>query len=424
MRTLSVFIEICSEQKYVGAITGESYSDASFKYDKEYLSSEYAVPISVSLPLKEEAFSPERTGAFFESLLPEGFSRRAVANWIKADERDYITILSALGKECLGAIKILEEETVIPAAYEELSIDRVRELAAEGATRSTQILMETHLSLAGASGKVGLYYDKDNDKWFLPIGDAPSTHIVKQSHVRYDQIVLNEQLCMLMAERICLNVPKSFIINTGKNTDNEVLFVTERFDRLLYEGRIINNLVSPLRLHQEDFAQALGIPSEKKYERDPSGYMKKMFDLLRSNSSDPVEDQKELFRRIVFNYLIGNTDCHIKNYALLYNRDLKGVRLAPAYDILSTMVYDITTDISFYIGGQINIRKIDRSSFLLAAEEVNMNSKMAEILFDDIANSFEYALNDATEQLVNEGFSAVKEMRERILKSGGYAMIS
>ena len=47
-----------------------------------------------------------------------------------------------------------------------------------------------------------------------------------------------------------------------------------------------------------------------------------------------------------------------------------------------------------------------------------------EILFDDIANSFEYALNDATEQLVDEGFFAAKEMRERILKSGGYAMIS
>jgi len=211
-----------------------------------------------------EEFSIQQTKNFFEGLLPEGFSRRAVANWAKVDENDYLSILAELGRECLGAIMVVEGEKSTSQHYEKLGIKQVKELAAEGATRSTRILMETHLSLTGASGKVGLYYDKDHDEWYLPKGNAPSTYIVKQSHVRLEQIVLNEQLCMLTAKLLGIDVPDSFIINLGKGKDEEVLFATQRYDRKLSDRETIDGLRTPLRLHQEDFSQALGIGSSQK----------------------------------------------------------------------------------------------------------------------------------------------------------------
>ena len=120
------------------------------------MNSEEGMPISISLPFQDEKFSPEITKTFFESLLPEGFSRRAVADWIKSDEHDYITILAALGKECLGAIKISDGEKLTSKKYERFTLEGVKALAAEGAKKSTKILIETHLSLTGASGKLTL----------------------------------------------------------------------------------------------------------------------------------------------------------------------------------------------------------------------------------------------------------------------------
>ncbi len=415
MRKLQVYIEILGEQKLVGHIAGSDYTDARFQYEKEYMDSSYGHPISVSLPFQMEEFSALQTKNFFEGLLPEGFSRRAVANWAKVDENDYLSILAELGRECLGAIMVVEGEASAYQHYEKLGINQVKELAAEGATRSTQILMETHLSLTGASGKVGLYYDKEHDEWYLPKGNAPSTHIVKQSHVRLDQIVLNERLCMLTAKLLGVDVPESFIINLGKGKDEDVLFATQRYDRKLSAEKMIDGMHAPLRLHQEDFSQALGIASANKYEKEPSGYLGKMFDLVASKSSKPLEDQKKLLERIVFNCLIGNTDCHIKNYSILYSEDLGEIRLAPAYDIVSTRVYKMTNEMSFFIGGELNINKINRKSFEAAAEDMKIGQKMVMNVFDSMADRFENALKEAADMLAGDGYKDAKEISEKIL---------
>lgn len=101
-------MEISGKQKKVGQITGSSAADAFFAYSDEYLQDSSAVPLSVSLPLTGKAFSPVQTQNFFEGLLPEGFTRRCVAGQLQRDERDYLSILSGLGNECLGAIQISE----------------------------------------------------------------------------------------------------------------------------------------------------------------------------------------------------------------------------------------------------------------------------------------------------------------------------
>ncbi len=423
MRELKVYIEISGKQTLVGTIRGNDFTDAFFSYHDEYLSAGNPAQISISLPLQKEPFSPERTRNYFESLLPEGFSRTAVADWIKVDEKDYLTILSCLGRECLGAIKIVEGEDTGESAYERLPEASIKELAAEGATESTRILMETHLSLTGATGKVGLYYDEAADKWYLPRGNAPSTYIVKQSHVRLKNLVLNEQLCMLTAKNLGIAVPESFITNTGAN-DDELLFATKRYDRVFSDKKSINGLLCPLRLHQENFAQALGISPSDKYEKKPSAYMKRMFELIRNHSSDPVNDQKALLMSIIFHFLIGNTDCHVKNYSLLYGPDLRSKRLAPIYDLVATRVYKTTSEMSFYIGGELDIEKIERIHFAQAADEAGIAERMVLHTFDEIAGRFENALTTATDELAKLGFEQAAKLKKDILRSGGYRNVS
>ena len=106
MRNLGVWIEIGGLQTYVGRIIGEKEEDVRFSYAEEYLSGNIARPISIHLPLSENAFSVDDTRNFFEGLLPEGFTRRCVAGLLHTDANNYLSLLAGLGNECLGAIKI------------------------------------------------------------------------------------------------------------------------------------------------------------------------------------------------------------------------------------------------------------------------------------------------------------------------------
>ena len=215
MENLIVSMERGGVMRRVGLISGNNASDSRFSYSEDYLGSDDAAPVSLSLPLQTEAFSPAQTKNFFEGLLPEGFTRRTVAQWMHVAEDDYLPILHGLGRECLGALCITVEGEETDAAYTPITGQEVQALAAEGATKSAELVTKSHLSLTGASGKVGLYYNADTDAWYLPRGTAPSTHIVKQSHVRLDGIVTNEQLSLLTAARCGIEIARSFIINTG-----------------------------------------------------------------------------------------------------------------------------------------------------------------------------------------------------------------
>ena len=224
MRKLDVFIEINGIQIHAGTIKGDNPDNAIFAYAPEYVEKKYP-SLSISLPVEKNDFSPEDTRNFFEGLLPEGFARKSVAKWIHAEEEDYLTVLEVLGAECLGAIRVGDEAE--SGSYVELTMDEVKSLAREGVSKSTEMITEAHLSLTGASGKVGLYYDESEDVWYKPIGSAPSTHIVKQSHVRLSGIVTNEQLSLVTAEKLGIDIPESFIINVGHGGDEDVLFATK-----------------------------------------------------------------------------------------------------------------------------------------------------------------------------------------------------
>lgn len=233
----------------------------------------------------------------------------------------------------------------------------------------------------------------------------------------------NEQLSLTAASKLGISIPESFIINTGAARDEEILFATKRYDRVIPKNAAyINGLIRPFRLHQEDFAQALGIPAYEKYEKGNKRYLLKAFQLLRNNVANPLTDQLKLWDMLIYDYLIGNTDNHIKNLSLLYSEDLKTVGLAPAYDIISTVIYQGTSrEMAIGIGGERNIDRITREHFINAASDIGFGKKMALKHFDGLVDGFEKALNETAVQLSEEGYLKAKDIAEQILKYGGYS---
>ena len=195
-------------------------------------------------------------------------------------------------------------------------------------------------------------------------------------------------------------------------------YVTEQLDRLMQEdSRVIDGKKVPFRLQQEDFAQALGVPASQKYEKIGDSYLKRVFTLLRQYSDNPVEDQLKLWDICIFNYLIGNTDNHIKNIGLLYGKDRRTIRLAPAYDIVSTMIYEESTEqMAMAIDGELDIRKITKESFRAEARHIGLGERIAMRRFEQMQNSFERALAQAKEEIQDAGYPGVEEIYEKILR--------
>jgi hypothetical protein len=141
-------------------------------------------------------------------------------------------------------------------------------------------------------------------------------------------------------------------LRAAKTTAHKVgeieFLLSERYDRTIDENGVIH------RLHQEDVCQALGIPSEIKYQVEGGPGLKECFALLRIASSNAVADLRDLLDAVMFNLLIGNNDSHAKNYSILYGVDGKG-RLAPLYDLVCTAYSpEIENQLAMKIGGQAN----------------------------------------------------------------------
>ena len=118
---------------------------------------------------------------------------------------------------------------------------------------------------------------------------------------------------------------------------------------------------------------------------------------------------------LVFDYLAGNTDNHLKNISLLYGRDLHSIRLAPAYDIVSTVVYpSAVRDMALSVGGEINLDRIGRREFEEEARKDGLGVKMAMKRFDFMCENFSQALRLSAEKLVSEGFLMAADISRKI----------
>lgn len=140
-----------------------------------------------------------------------------------------------------------------------------------------------------------------------------------------------------------------------------------------------------------------------------------MFDVLKTYSANPIEDQFKLWKITVFNYLIGNTDNHIKKSSLLYSKDLKTIRLAPCYDVVSTRIYDSSTDeMSLSINGKLNRTEIERIDFEKEAKSLGLGKKLAMDMYDTMVAEFSVVVTQSAEELISLGFVEAAVLANKI----------
>lgn len=400
---------------------GESFY--GFTYAGAYLADPTAFPLSVSLPLSSRRFPGSLALPFFEGLLPEGDARSAVARQFHASSNNPAQLLRLLGRDCAGDVMVVKEGDPaqppardrylrLPHGLEDIAHDPLREIAG--------LRAEHRLSLAGAQEKIALYHDGREaleGGWYAPLDGSPSSHIVKpQTSDRFPCLALNEYLCMKAASFLGIAVAEVSLLRAA-----HPLLVVERFDRVVTENRTAAGLRVIERVHQEDACQALGHCSDEKYESSSSVYVPRVANLLVSYAERPAEALRELHGLMLYNYLIGNCDAHLKNYSLVWTGSTS-VRLAPAYDLASTAVYDgrfgakLSRSMGLRVGEHLNIDKVNASDFDLLAKELRQPAWQAADERARLRHELPDALRRAAEQAASSGFGEEADaLADRIL---------
>jgi len=336
-----------------------------FQYDARWLERPEAIPLSLFLPLRSQPYEDDASRPFFSNLLPEAGIRQAVARKLGVSEQNDFALLWTLGGECAGAVYLLPEGQN-PAGnndYVPLNEATLHETIASLPKHPLLAGDEgIRLSLAGAQNKLPVYIL--NNIIHLPKSGSPSSHIIKPSIRDLEGTVENEAFCMTLAGHMGLPIPRVIV---RKNRD--ALYLIERYDRTTDPD---GNLV---RIHQEDFCQALGVPPDQKYENEGGPSLKRCFGLLKERSIRPAADIKVLLNWVLFNLLVGNADAHAKNIALIFTGS--GPKLAPFYDILCTAVYEGLTDkMAMRIGGENRPKWIQARHLERFSQETGIKSRM------------------------------------------------
>ncbi|MCL2136555.1 MAG: HipA domain-containing protein [Coriobacteriia bacterium] len=405
----------------IGRLESSSAYDISFHYDEQYRADSNAVPLSLSLPLAKSSYSIDETLPFFEGLLPEGQALENLAYGLGISPLNIMDLLHAVGRETVGAIRIglAHDFDLEQSAYIPLTEDDIEQLSDKSGVAAPLLLRRAKLSLAGAQSKIGLYIltKHDGEKaFYLPNGVAASTHIIKVDSDKYYDLVPNEWYCNSLARACGLDVPVIEIINTSRP-----MLAIKRFDRTMKsDSPYFNGLPSPIRLHQEDFSQALGINRVMKYEMGDNDYRQMVSALIREYSASPLHDIEALAMLGCFDFLIGNCDNHLKNISIIYSEDYQKIRLAPFYDLLSTTVYELDREMGMRIGSTRNIDQVERNDFTLMGSSLGISRKRMFNLLDEMRERLNLAIaGDATDELSNIQSSesqVIKEIRQGTLR--------
>jgi serine/threonine-protein kinase HipA len=328
-RQLDVFLR----DRKVGLLEQDEAGQLRFTYDATWLADPAHMALSLSLPLRLEPFGNREARPFFAGLLPEAEKRDLVARALGISARNDFALLDRIGGECAGAVTFRRPDEA-PPAEAVAGAAACRPLGEDELARIIEILPDrpllageagVRLSLAGAQDKLPVLLR--DDAIALPLGDTPSSHILKPPIRRFEGSVHNEAFCLELARAAGLH---AVTVELRSVKEHDFLLV-ERYDRRRAPDGAIR------RLHQEDFCQAMGYPPELKYQAEGGPTLVQCFELVRRASTRPAVDLLRLLDGLLFNLLIGNNDAHAKNCSLLY--DAAGAELAPLYDISSTVVY-------------------------------------------------------------------------------------
>lgn len=409
-KTLDVYLHA----DHVGQLIQNEHGDMIFDYAQNWLDNPQAIPLSHSLPLRAEQFDRNECRGFFAGILPEEAKREIIARNLGISARNDFAMLEQLGGECAGAVTFIPAGEKLPEQNHSYKLLTDADLARVLRELPRRPLMAgadgIRLSLAGAQDKIAVHVD--GDQISIPLGGAPSTHILKPAIAHFEGLVFNEALCMTLATSIGLPAAS---VETRRVEDIDYLLV-KRYDRKV-SGASIE------RLHQEDFCQALGIISEQKYQREGGPSLKSGFSLIRDISSTPVIDLQRFLDAVIFNFLVGNHDAHGKNFSFIYDHSpALGLRasIAPLYDIVCTSYYpELSQKMAMKIGGEYESEMVRSRSFEKMADECGLAKPLVKKRILELSESVIAALDtiEANHPIAENVRSVIKKHCLEILQT-------
>lgn len=227
--------------------------------------------------------------------------------------------------------------------------------------------IQSRVTIPGVQAKISMHISSENDHNRFTIVGLWGRYILKPPVGIYPHLPENESLTMKMAEAVKIKtVPNALIpLKTG-----ELCYITERVDRPISGGKI----------QMEDMCQITGRLTEHKYQ----GSYEQVASAIKKYSDNPVFDITELLKILLFSFITGNGDMHLKNFSLIETGDL--ITLAPAYDLLSTRLVisekDDPDETALTLNGKK--RKLKSEDFRIFSEKVALTAKQFSNIFDEI----------------------------------------
>ncbi|WP_411958431.1 type II toxin-antitoxin system HipA family toxin [Paracoccus homiensis] len=373
-------MQVLLNGRLVGHLRLAASGAISFAYDRDWLDWDHAMPVSLSLPLRDEPHRGAPVIAYLENLLPDNQTiRDRVAARVRAGGTDAWHMLEKIGRDCVGALQFVSGEAPKADALqgEPVSEAQIADMLRNLATAPLGLDEDDdfRISIAGAQEKTALL--RDGQTWIRPTGLTPTTHILKTqlgvlpNGINLSDSVENEFLCMTLCRAVGLDTAEVQIIDF----QNVRSLVVTRFDRAwTSDGRLI-------RLPQEDFCQALSVPPSQKYQMDGGPGITEGIALL-SGSDDPAADQDAFFHAQVMFWLLGATDGHAKNFSIALRPG--GFRMTPLYDVLSAekavrdgQIRQNRMRLAMAVDGHYRINEIVARHFVSAARSAGFGVMLA-----------------------------------------------
>ena len=369
-----------------------------FIYDSVWIDDGFRLSQNFYLTKEEYPAGSEEVYSFFSNLLPEEAALEKAAHGAHLSRSDTFALLKEYGGDCAGAISILQEGITPDDEYGYRELTK-KELAKfiekRGIIPFKQKGPKIRLSLAGAQSKTPVFLDEQG-AIMLPVGVAPSTHILKFSSEDYPGLLINEYFMLKLAKEVGLNVIEAEL---RWHKSGKPYLLIERYDRLWIDGTL-------KRLHQQDFAQAQdGMPRDK-YENinDPELSLitsKSCYTLIRDASITPLPDVTQFLAWHLFNFLAGNADGHAKNVSLLqqtYRKDEWG--LAKFYDLVCTRIYEnLKTENAFAIGGCHDTLELTRNDLERYAKDSGIHPRMVREQLLKTAEAIEMKIDQVASEV-------------------------
>ena len=410
---LNVFLN----SRLVGRLNRQRSGVIDFSYDPGWLAWEHALPVSLSLPLREDRYIGDPVIAVFDNLLPDSDRiRRRMAERVGAGGIDAHSLLAAVGRDCVGALAFLPDgEEPGPAGDVQgrpVTEEEIGRLLGNLAAAPLGVGEDEdfRISVAGAQEKTALLFREGG--WYKPVGTTATTHILKPSIGRLPNGI--DLTFSVENEFFCLNLLGAFGVpaaNAEMTSFGEVrTLVVERFDRLWTRD---NRL---LRKPQEDMCQALSYPPSLKYEAEGGPGLRAILDLLRG-SDEPEQDRLLFLKANVVFWLIGATDGHAKNFSVALSPGGR-FRLTPLYDVLSAQpsvdegqIRRNQMKLAMAVGDRRHyvVNSIAPRHFIQTAAAAGIGEVGVRQIFDEVTNSANAALETVLQSLSAEFPARVAE---------------